>query len=152
MTTPRPETVDCPHGADCGACSFLRVPYDEQLTRKRRRLADVLGERLKFGKRHILPTLPSPRIDGYRNRAKMTIAIVYVSMGLFSVPFALRYRTVWVPREPEPEPSSSQSISDGGLGDSTSAEATDATEWPITTKRKPMEYVASIAVSCQAKR
>jgi len=65
---------DCPHGADCGACSFLGTPYGNQLERKRRRLIAVLGERLKIDNRQILPTLPSPRTEGYRNRAKMTIS------------------------------------------------------------------------------
>lgn len=74
MTSPSDQTVDCPHGADCGACSFLRVSYGEQLVRKRRRLGDVLNELLSFEKRQILPTVPSPKIEGYRNRAKMTIS------------------------------------------------------------------------------
>jgi 23S rRNA (uracil1939-C5)-methyltransferase len=68
------QTLDCPHRDDCGACSFLLRPYREQLERKRRRLADVLREKIKVARRQILPTLPSPRIEGYRSRAKMTIS------------------------------------------------------------------------------
>jgi len=66
--------VDCPHRVECGACSFLLRPYGEQLERKRRRLAEVLTEKLRLTPRQILGTLPSPRIEGYRNRAKMAIS------------------------------------------------------------------------------
>jgi len=86
MTEPPNQTVDCPHGADCGACSFLRVRYSEQLARKRRRLGDVLSEHLRIERGQILPALPSPKIEGYRNRAKMTISTDrerYSSLGYF---------------------------------------------------------------------
>lgn len=66
--------LDCPHAADCGACSFLGTPYGSQLERKRRRLIAVLGEQMKIDNRQILPTMPSPKTEGYRNRAKMTIS------------------------------------------------------------------------------
>jgi len=66
--------VDCPHRDDCGACSFLRQRYGIQLERKRHRLYDVLGETLRLDRRQVLPTVPSPRVEGYRNRAKMTIS------------------------------------------------------------------------------
>lgn len=67
-------TVDCPHRVACGACSFLRQPYGEQLERKRHRLGDVLVEKVRLVKAQLLPTLPSPRVEGYRSRAKMTIS------------------------------------------------------------------------------
>ncbi len=67
-------TVDCPHRVACGACSFLLQPYGAQLERKRQRLFDVLGETLRLDRRQVLPTVPSPRVQGYRNRAKMTIS------------------------------------------------------------------------------
>lgn len=66
--------VDCPHRVACGACSFLLRPYGEQLERKRRRLMDVLNEQIRIAPRQVLGTLPSPQIDGYRNRAKMAIS------------------------------------------------------------------------------
>jgi len=66
--------VDCPHRDNCGACSFLRQRYGIQLERKRHRLHDVLGERLRLDRRQVLPTVPSPLVEGYRNRAKMTIS------------------------------------------------------------------------------
>ena len=74
MKTTDDRTVDCPHSEACGACSFLRQRYFIQLERKRQRLFDVLGETLRLDKRQVLPTVPSPRVEGYRNRAKMTIS------------------------------------------------------------------------------
>jgi len=74
MTDPTERIVDCPHRVECGACSFLLRPYGEQLERKRRRLMDVLGEQIRLAPRKVLGTMPSPRIDGYRNRAKMAIS------------------------------------------------------------------------------
>lgn len=67
-------TVDCPHRVECGACSLLRQPYRAQLESKRRRLMDALDEKVRYDLRQILPTLPSPQVDGYRSRAKMTIS------------------------------------------------------------------------------
>ena len=74
MSARHTRTVDCPHRRECGACSLLLVPYEEQLERKRRRLIDALGRTLRCDRRRVLPTLPSPRITGYRNRAKMAIS------------------------------------------------------------------------------
>jgi 23S rRNA (uracil1939-C5)-methyltransferase len=69
-----PRTVDCPHRRECGACSLLLVPNEEQLERKRRRLLEALERALRLDRRRVQPTLPSPRIAGYRNRAKMAIS------------------------------------------------------------------------------
>jgi 23S rRNA (uracil1939-C5)-methyltransferase len=66
--------VHCPHGEACGACALLDRPYGEQLEVKRRRLVDALGRELRLDRRMVPATLASPRIEGYRNRAKMTIA------------------------------------------------------------------------------
>jgi 23S rRNA (uracil1939-C5)-methyltransferase len=66
--------VDCPHRVECGACSLLRQPYRAQLAQKRRWLLDALKEKVRYDNRQVLPTLPSPKIEGYRNRAKMAIS------------------------------------------------------------------------------
>jgi 23S rRNA (uracil1939-C5)-methyltransferase len=71
---PAERTVDCPHRVECGACSLLSRPYGEQLELKRRRLAETLNEKLRLAPRQVLGTLPSPRVAGYRNRAKMAIS------------------------------------------------------------------------------
>lgn len=74
MSTIADRTVDCPHRVECGACSLLCRPYGEQLDLKRRRLSEILNETMRLAPRQILGTLPSPRIVGYRNRAKMAIS------------------------------------------------------------------------------
>ncbi len=74
MTPTKENTVDCPHRVDCGACSLLRQPYAAQLQSKQRWLVDALGKSLRYDRRQIRATLPSPQIEGYRNRAKMAIS------------------------------------------------------------------------------
>jgi 23S rRNA (uracil1939-C5)-methyltransferase len=74
MTAAAERTVDCPHRVACGACSLLLQPYAAQLESKRRWLMDALEKTVRFAPRQILGTLPSPRIEGYRNRAKMAIS------------------------------------------------------------------------------
>jgi 23S rRNA (uracil1939-C5)-methyltransferase len=74
MTANPDQIVDCPHRVECGACSLLRQPYRAQLESKRRWLMDALDEKGRYDRRKILPTLPSPQIEGYRNRAKMTVS------------------------------------------------------------------------------
>ena len=67
-------TVDCPHRIECGACSLLRQPYPAQLDHKRQWLLEALVEHVRIAPRQVLPTLPSPLVMGYRNRAKLTIS------------------------------------------------------------------------------
>jgi 23S rRNA (uracil1939-C5)-methyltransferase len=67
-------TLDCPHRVACGACSLLTRPYATQLEGKRRRLANALERRLRLETDRVLPAVASPLIEGYRNRAKMTIS------------------------------------------------------------------------------
>ena len=68
------QTVDCPHRVECGACSLLRQPYEQQLESKRLWLMDAIAKKGRPNKKKILPTLASPQIEGYRNRAKMAIS------------------------------------------------------------------------------
>ena len=74
MAATTDQTVDCPHRVECGACSLLRQPYDQQLDRKRRWLMEAISKKSRINKDKILPTLGSPQIDGYRSRAKMAIS------------------------------------------------------------------------------
>jgi 23S rRNA (uracil1939-C5)-methyltransferase len=53
--------VICRHFGTCGGCSLPGVPYPEQLARKRRRLAQVLGVAVP-------PLIPSPREDRFRHK------------------------------------------------------------------------------------
>ena len=85
-TTDQPDPLNCPHGADCGACTLLGVSYADHLRRKR----DVLGKALARYERlrgaAVLACMPSPERSGYRNRAKMAVGISRqgeVSVGYF---------------------------------------------------------------------
>ena len=68
------QAVDCPHREKCGACSFLRQPYGAQLERKKASLERALKAAVRLAPGQFLETLPSPKVKGYRNRAKMTIS------------------------------------------------------------------------------
>ena len=67
--------LHCPHGEACGACSFLGMGYSAQLLRKRRTLRAAMQHYDSLARYDIEECLPSPKIDGYRNRAKMAVAI-----------------------------------------------------------------------------
>lgn len=75
MPDKKPATIDCPHGEDCGACSYLGVGYKAQLGRKRRLLGDALARYRELAKDQLLSCLESPRIEEYRNRAKMAVGL-----------------------------------------------------------------------------
>jgi 23S rRNA (uracil1939-C5)-methyltransferase len=67
--------LHCPHSRECGACSLLDTEYGAQLLRKHSVLGRALGKHPGLRGLEPLPCLPSPRQDGYRNRAKMAIGI-----------------------------------------------------------------------------
>jgi 23S rRNA (uracil1939-C5)-methyltransferase len=52
----------CAHFGVCGGCSWPGLPYETQLIRKRERLVTLL-------RRDIPPLLPSPRIEGFRQKS-----------------------------------------------------------------------------------
>jgi 23S rRNA (uracil1939-C5)-methyltransferase len=65
--------VSCPHGTECGACSYLDVDSVEQLRLKRELLRRELLTYRRLRGIDVLPCLPSPLLSGYRNRAKMAV-------------------------------------------------------------------------------
>ena len=67
--------LTCPHGVECGACALLGVDYAEQLRGKHATLARALARYARLQGAKLLPCLPSPRIAGYRNRAKMAVGL-----------------------------------------------------------------------------
>ncbi len=75
MPDHRPATIDCPHAEDCGACALLGVGYPFQLGRKRRILGEALKRYRRLAKAELLSCLESPRVEKYRNRAKMAVGI-----------------------------------------------------------------------------
>ncbi len=72
VTTPK---ISCPSGEECGACALLGMSYPDQLVRKRDILARALGRDNRLRKAELLPCLPSPRVAGYRNRAKLAVGL-----------------------------------------------------------------------------
>ncbi len=68
-------TIDCPHAADCGACALLGMGYPFQLGRKRRILGEALDRSRPLPPAKLLPCLESPRVEKYRNRARMAVGL-----------------------------------------------------------------------------
>jgi 23S rRNA (uracil1939-C5)-methyltransferase len=71
--TPPDDVVTCPHARTCGACALLDWRYARELEAKRTALVEALQERPRLARVPVLPTLASPLIRGYRNRAKMAV-------------------------------------------------------------------------------
>ncbi len=67
--------VTCPHGEACGACGLLGVAYGAQLRRKRELLGEAIGRYQRLRHVKLLETLPSTRVSGYRNRARMAVGL-----------------------------------------------------------------------------
>jgi 23S rRNA (uracil1939-C5)-methyltransferase len=65
--------VHCPQGAECGACAHLGQDYPLQLRGKRETLGREMARYPRLRGVEVLATLPSPRVEGYRNRAKMAV-------------------------------------------------------------------------------
>lgn len=61
---------DCPVFDRCGGCTWRHIAYAEELELKRLRVQDNLR---KIGGLAVEPepTVPSPRVDGYRNKAQI---------------------------------------------------------------------------------
>jgi 23S rRNA (uracil1939-C5)-methyltransferase len=67
--------VHCPHGTECGACAHLGRKYADQLRRKHEVLRAEMDRYPRLRHAQVLPTLPSPQVEGYRNRAKMAVCL-----------------------------------------------------------------------------
>lgn len=91
LTKPSLQRVEikCPHRGfspgKCGGCPWMMAEYNSQLYYKTRRLLHALEKRgVKLPSSVFLPILPSPRIDGYRNRVQLKTdgrTLGYVSEG-----------------------------------------------------------------------
>ena len=62
--------MTCRHLGTCGGCA-LTLPYDAQLERKRARLSQLLG----LPGVDVPPLVPSPRTEGFRQKAAFTFGI-----------------------------------------------------------------------------
>lgn len=58
----------CPHFGDCGGCTWQNLPYPAQLAWKERFVRDSLQRIGRIEAPNVLPTLPSPLQQGFRNK------------------------------------------------------------------------------------
>jgi 23S rRNA (uracil1939-C5)-methyltransferase len=65
------ETLDCPHGARCGGCAFLGVPYAEQLTRKHALVQRGVARYPELAPLKLDPVARAQPTQAYRARAKL---------------------------------------------------------------------------------
>jgi len=58
----------CPVSDQCGGCQWQGVPYDQQMTWKKQFVVNALRRIGKLGESIEVTTMPSPLVNGYRNR------------------------------------------------------------------------------------
>jgi len=75
----------CPHYPHCVGCPLIKVPYPEQLTRKREIVRRALAEYPSLADLEVPPVVASPRRLGYRARVKLVVRKNrdQVAMGLY---------------------------------------------------------------------
>jgi tRNA/tmRNA/rRNA uracil-C5-methylase (TrmA/RlmC/RlmD family) len=75
----------CPHYPHCVGCPFIKVPYPEQLKRKRTIVSRALAEYPSLADVEVPPVIASPRRLGYRARVKLVVRKNrdQVAMGLY---------------------------------------------------------------------
>lgn len=61
----------CPVFGTCGGCAWQHVDYDTQIAAKRRIVVDAFRRIGKLDPGDDVPFTPSPRLYGYRNRARL---------------------------------------------------------------------------------
>lgn len=73
LLTPSPLRVPpgCPAFGECGGCSWRHVAYPAQLEAKRSIVENALLRIGRLEQPAVAATLPSPRADGYRHRARL---------------------------------------------------------------------------------
>jgi 23S rRNA (uracil1939-C5)-methyltransferase len=71
MTETETEILDCPHGARCGGCAFLGVPYAEQLYRKHQLVQLGVARYPELANLKLDPVAGAAPTQAYRARAKL---------------------------------------------------------------------------------
>ncbi len=64
--------VDCPAAGPCGGCSLRHLNYEAELSAKQENVADAF-RRIGGLDVPILPALPSPEVDRYRNKVQFPV-------------------------------------------------------------------------------
>ena len=65
------EILDCPHGARCGGCAFLGVPYAEELNQKHAFVQRGIARYPQLAKLKLAPVAGASPTQAYRARAKL---------------------------------------------------------------------------------
>ena len=75
----------CPHFPSCVGCPFIKVPYPEQLLKKRAIVGRALAKYSSLASADVSPVVPSPQRLGYRARVKLVVRKNrdQVAMGLY---------------------------------------------------------------------
>jgi 23S rRNA (uracil1939-C5)-methyltransferase len=75
----------CPHFPSCVGCPFIKVPYPQQLLKKRAIVGRALAEYSSLERADVSPVVPSPQRLGYRARVKLVVRKNrdQVAMGLY---------------------------------------------------------------------
>jgi 23S rRNA (uracil-5-)-methyltransferase RumA len=75
----------CPHFPSCVGCPFIKVPYPEQLLKKRAIVGRALAEYSSLAGADVSLVVPSPQRLGYRARVKLVVRKNrdQVAMGLY---------------------------------------------------------------------
>lgn len=63
----------CRYYLDCTGCQFQHISYDRQLAIKHQGIVDELSQHTLMEGVIVKPTIPSPRLFGYRNHARFSI-------------------------------------------------------------------------------
>ena len=68
-------TPKCPYYGECGGCGVMHISYEEMLVQKRNLVIEALNRYTRLNTRsfEIKPTVPSPKIYGYRNKSQLAI-------------------------------------------------------------------------------
>ncbi|VEN75394.1 putative enzyme [Candidatus Desulfarcum epimagneticum] len=74
VVSPSPLRVEppCPYSGLCGGCKWQFLDYEAQLEYKRRHVEDALERPGLIEKGRVLPTIPSKRVFGYRNKMEFS--------------------------------------------------------------------------------
>ncbi len=73
-TSPDRVAPRCPFFGRCGGCHYQHVAYAAQLTAKEAIVRDQLQRIGGFAEPRVRPTVPSPRVWGYRNHIQLHVA------------------------------------------------------------------------------
>jgi len=65
------ELLECPHGARCGGCTFLGVPYAEQLSRKAALVTQAFARYPELAPLECSAVAEATPTQAYRARAKL---------------------------------------------------------------------------------